>query len=79
MLYISRLRTSFQSKRNATKIKKIVYGVCSVNNNNKTLERCIFFKNGYTFRRLKLDFSLAIPALNEEILTDILIRQQDEG
>ena len=48
-----------------TTMENIVYNRCSV---NKIIQfgGCIFSKNIYIFRHLKLEIALAIPASNDE-------------
>ena len=59
-----RFQTSFSSNKNAIEIHRIVRDRCTVNERIQFC-RCLFFINGHIFRHLKLEFTFAVPALNE--------------
>ena len=53
-------------------MNNIVCGRCLVSKITQ-FRRCIFSKNIYIFRHLKLEIALAIPASNDEIVDIVVV------
>ena len=60
-----RFQASFRPNKNATGIRNRVCDRCSVNQRIEVLQNTISHNYRHIFRHLKMEFALAIPALNE--------------